>query len=199
MKTLKSIEELTDAFGRLPGIGPKSAEKLAYAVIEMDDEVVESFINALKNAKENVHHCKICGIYSEEDECEICKDNERDNSKLIVVSNPKDVLTFEKLGTYKGKYHVLGGDLSAIGGVGLNNLRINELLERVNNDGIKEIILATNPTVEGETTALYIAKLLESADVSITRLAYGLPMGGHLEYADSLTLMKALEGRKNIK
>ena len=199
MKDLKSITELTESFSRLPGIGHKSAEKLAYACLEMDDETINSFSDALKKVKENVHRCKRCGLYTEGELCEICEDENRDKTKIIVVSYPKDVFAFEKLESYNGTYHVLGGVLSAIGGVGINDLRINELLNRIKEDDVKEIILATNPTVEGETTALYIAKLLETSSVNVSRLAYGLPMGGHLEYADSLTLMKALEGRKSIK
>lgn len=199
MKNLKSIEELTESFNKLPGIGHKSAEKLAYAALEMDEEAINNFSNALLNVKKNIHHCKNCGIYTENELCEICEDPNRDKTKIIVVSYPKDVNAFEKLESYHGTYHVLGGALSAISGVGINDLRINELLERIKNDGVTEVVLATNPTVEGETTALYIAKLLETTPVNVSRLAYGLPMGGHLEYADSLTLLKAFEGRKSIK
>lgn len=199
MKNLKSIEELTESFSKLPGIGHKSAEKLAYAALEMDEEAINNFSNALLNVKKNIHHCKNCGIHTENELCEICEDPNRDKTKIIVVSYPKDVNAFEKLESYHGTYHVLGGALSAISGVGINDLRINELLERIKNDGVTEVVLATNPTVEGETTALYIAKLLETTPVNVSRLAYGLPMGGHLEYADSLTLLKAFEGRKSIK
>lgn len=199
MKELKSINRLADSFASLPGVGRKSAEKMAYAVLEMDEDHVKNFSDALLEAKENIHHCSKCGIFTEDELCEICKDKSRDKRKLIVVSYPKDVLPFEKLGTYTGLYHVLGGVLSAINGVGVNDLRIDELLKRIEEDKVEEIILATNPTTEGETTALFIAKILEKMNVNVSRLAYGLPMGGHLEYADSLTLSKALEGRKNIK
>ena len=199
MKELKSVNKLADSFSRLPGVGRKSAEKMAYAVLELDEDVVNDFSNALIEAKQSVHHCPKCGIFTEDEMCEICSDESRDKSELLVVSYPKDVLSFEKLGTYTGLYHVLGGVLSAINGVGVNDLRIDELLKRIDEDKVEEIILATNPTTEGETTALFIAKILEKMNVSVSRLAYGLPMGGHLEYADSLTLLKALEGRKNIK
>lgn len=198
MKELKSIEKLTDSFSRLPGVGHKSAEKMAYSVLEMNDEDVELFSSALKEAKRAVHKCPICGALTEDDICEICADEARDKTKIIVVSYPKDVVAFEKLNSYNGKYHVLGGALSAINGVGIEDLNIDTLLKRIKEDGVKEVIIATNPTTEGETTALYLAKILENFDVSLTRLAYGLPMGGHLEYADALTLSKALEGRKKI-
>ena len=198
MEKLKSIEKLTDSFAKLPGVGHKSAEKMAYSVLEMSDEDVELFSNALKEAKAKIHKCPICGILTENDICEICADASRKKDKIIVVSYPKDVLGFEKLGTYDGVYHVLGGTLSAVNGVGVEDLAIASLIEKVDNDKVKEIILATNPTIDGETTALYIAKMLEGKDVNVSRLAYGLPMGGHLEYADSLTLSKALEGRKKI-
>jgi len=198
MIDLKSVERLTEAFRKLPGVGHKSAEKMAYSVLEMSDENVREFSDALLNLKASVHKCPHCGIYTEHDLCEICADNSRDKCKVIVVSYPKDVFGFEKLGTYDGMYHVLGGVLSAVNGVGVDDLNIASLIQRIKDDDIKEIILATNPTVEGETTALYLAKLLEKSNVKISRLAYGLPMGGHLEYADSLTLAKALEGRKEI-
>lgn len=198
MKELKSIEKLTDSFSRLPGVGHKSAEKMAYSVLEMSDEDVELFSDALKDAKRSVHKCPICGSLTEDDICDICSNDNRDRTKIIVVSYPKDVVAFEKLNSYNGKYHVLGGALSAINGVGIEDLNIDSLLKRIKEDGVKEVIIATNPTTEGETTALYLAKILENFDVNLTRLAYGLPMGGHLEYADALTLSKALEGRKKI-
>ena len=198
MKELKSITELVESFSRLPGVGHRSAEKMAYSVLEMKDEDVEAFSDALKKVKQNIHHCPICGIYTEDDICEICADENRDKTKIIVVSYPKDVNAFEKLGVYNGRYHVLGGVLSAVNGVGIQDLNIEGLLGKIKKDGVSEIIIATNPTTEGETTALYLARILEKENVNVTRLAYGLPMGGHLEYADSLTLSKALEGRKKI-
>ena len=198
MKELKSVTKLIESFSRLPGVGHRSAEKMAYSVLEMSDEDVEMFSDALKELKRNVHHCPICGAYTEDDVCEICENEGRDKTKIIVVSYPKDVASFEKLGVYNGRYHVLGGVLSAVNGVGISDLHISELENRIKEDGVEEIIIATNPTTEGETTALYLAKILEKQNVNVTRLAYGLPMGGHLEYADSLTLSKALEGRKKI-
>lgn len=198
MKELKSVTKLVDSFSKLPGVGHKSAEKMAYSVLEMQDEDVEMFSDALKELKRNVHHCPICGNYTEDDVCEICQNENRDKTKIIVVSYPRDVASFERLGVYNGRYHVLGGVLSAVNGVGINDLNIVDLEKRIKDDGVQEIIIATNPTTEGETTALYLAKILENKNVNVTRLAYGLPMGGHLEYADSLTLSKALEGRKKI-
>ena len=198
MKDLKSINKLIDAFARLPGVGHKSAEKMAYSVLDMDEETVDVFCDALKDVKQKIHHCPICGTFTEDDICEICSDSSRDKSKIVVVSYPKDVNAFEKLGTYKGQYHVLGGVLSAVNGVGVEDLNIESLIKRIKEDKVQEIIIATNPTTEGETTALYLAKILEDLNINISRLAYGLPMGGHLEYADSLTLSKALEGRKKI-
>lgn len=198
MKELKSVTKLIESFSRLPGVGHKSAEKMAYSVLEMSDEDVEMFSEALVELKRNVHHCPICGAYTEDDVCEICNDENRDKTKIIVVSYPKDVASFERLGIYNGRYHVLGGVLSAVNGVGINDLNIDGLEKRIKEDNVQEIIIATNPTTEGETTALYLARILEKDNVNVTRLAYGLPMGGHLEYADSLTLSKALEGRKKI-
>ena len=198
MKELKGVTKLIESFSRLPGVGHKSAEKMAYSVLEMADEDVEMFSEALVELKRNVHHCPICGTYTEDEVCEICSDENRDKTKIIVVSYPKDVASFERLGVYNGRYHVLGGVLSAVNGVGINDLNIAGLEKRIKEDGVQEIIIATNPTTEGETTALYLARILEKDNVNVTRLAYGLPMGGHLEYADSLTLSKALEGRKKI-
>lgn len=198
MKKLKSIELLTDSFAMLPGVGHKSAEKMAYSVLEMSDENAKIFANSILNVKNSVHKCPICGSYTESEYCDICSDKNRDKTKLIVVSYSKDVLAFEKLNSYNGLYHVLGGVLSAINGVGIKDLNIESLIKRIDENQIKEIIIATNPTTEGETTALYLAKLLEDKNINVTRLAYGLPIGGHLEYADSLTLERALEGRKKI-
>lgn len=198
MKELKSIDKLIDSFSRLPGVGHKSAEKMAYSVLEMSMENVVEFSNALLKVKNDIHKCPICGLYTEDNICEICADKNRDRSRIIVVSYPKDVIGFEKLGTFHGLYHVLNGTLSAINGVSVDDLNIPSLLERIKQDNVQEIILATNPTIDGETTALYLAKILENSGITISRLAYGLPMGGHLEYADSLTLSKALEGRKKI-
>lgn len=199
MRDLNSFQNLVEAFRRLPSVGQKSAERMAYAILEMKDEDVDFFVSSLKEAKKKIHPCERCGIYCESSLCEICQDESRDHHTLIVVSYEKDVQAFEKIDGFRGIYHVLNGVLSAVKGVGIQDLRIDSLLERLQTEDIHEIIIATSPTIEGETTALFLAKLLEKYPIQITRLAYGLPMGGHLDYADSLTLSKAIEGRTKLK
>jgi len=198
MKELRSISKLIDSFQRLPGIGHKTAEKMAYQVLEMKAENVEYFADALKEVKEKIHHCPICGAYTENDVCEVCANESRDKTKIMVVSYAKDVIAFEKIGVFDGVYHVLNGVLSSINGVTINDLNIASLFDRIKSQNVKEIIVATNPNTEGETTALYLAHVLSNTGVNVTRIAYGLPLGGHLEYADPLTLTKALEGRNKI-
>ena len=198
MKELKSISKLIDSFQRLPGIGHRTAEKMAYQVLEMRDESVEYFADALREVKNNIHHCPICGAYTEDDICEVCANETRDKKKIMVVSFPKDVIAFEKIGAYDGVYHVLGGVLSSVNGITITDLNISSLFDRIKSQQVEEVIVATNPNTEGETTALYLARLLSETGVKVTRIAYGLPLGGHLEYADALTLTKALEGRNKI-
>ena len=198
MKELNSIAKLTDSFQRLPGIGHKTAEKMAYQILEMKDENVEYFANALREVKTKIHHCPICGAYTEDDVCDICANDMRDKTKIMVVAYPKDVIAFEKIGVYDGVYHVLGGVLSSINGITINELNITSLFDRIKSQNVSEIIVATPPNTEGETTALYLARVLQNTGVNVTRIAYGLPLGGHLEYADALTLTKALEGRNKI-
>ena len=198
MKELRSIAKLIDSFQRLPGIGHKTAEKMAYQVLEMKGENVEYFADALKEVKEKIHHCPVCGAYTEDDVCEICANDMRDRTKIMVVSYSKDVIAFEKIGVFDGVYHVLGGALSSVNGISVNNLNINPLFERIKEQKVQEVIIATPPNTEGETTALYLARILVNTGVNVTRIAYGLPLGGHLEYADALTLTKALEGRNKI-
>ena len=198
MKTLKSLERLQESLAKLPSVGKRSAERMAFAMLEMEDEDLNEFADAIKELKNKIHFCKICGNITEDEICEVCSDSDRDRSLLMVVSTPKDVIAFENTDGYKGLYHVLGGTISLSKGKGIEDLNIDSLLSRVDEGEIKEIIIATNPTVDGETTALYLAKLLQDKPVSVTRLAYGLPMGGHLDYADALTLEKAIEGRRKI-
>lgn len=198
MKELKSVNRLIESFSKLPGVGYKSAEKMAYAVLNMKGQDIVEFSKALENVHEKVHKCPVCGSYTEEEICDICSDESRNHRQIIVVSHSKDVIAFESLNTYNGVYHVLGGAISSVDGVGPEDLSISALIERVHKDNVEEVILATNPTTDGQITAMYIGTLLEKENVSVTRLAYGLPMGGHLEYADALTLNKALEGRKKI-
>lgn len=198
MKEFSSIAKLIDSFQRLPGIGHKTAEKMAYQVLEMKEQNVEYFADALREVKSKIHHCPICGAYTEDDICEMCSNEMRDKTKIMVVSYPKDVIAFEKIGAFDGVYHVLGGALSSVNGVTINDLNINTLFDRIKNQKVSEVIVATPPNTEGETTALYLARILANTGVSVTRIAYGLPLGGHLEYADALTLTKALEGRNKI-
>ena len=195
---LKALVRLQESLGKLPSIGKKSAERMAFAMLEMEDEDLNEFSDAIRDLKTKIHQCPICGNITEEDECYICKDDSRDRETILVVSSPKDVIAFENADGYHGLYHVLGGTISISKGKGIEDLNIASLLKRVESDNIKEVIIATNPTIDGETTALYLAKLLENNGVNVTRLAYGLPMGGNLDYADALTLAKAIEGRRKI-
>ncbi len=198
MEELKSLTRLQESLAKLPSVGKKSAERMAFAMLDMDDDDLLEFSEAIRDLKNKIHHCPICGNITEQEECEICRDESRDRTTLMVVSSPKDIMAFESAEGFNGVYHVLGGTISLTKGKGVDDLNIPSLLERVDKGEIKEIILATNPTVDGETTALYLAKLLQSKDVNVTRLAYGLPMGGNLDYADALTLAKAIEGRRKI-
>ena len=195
---LKALVRLQESLAKLPSIGKKSAERMAFAMLEMDDEDLNEFADAIKELKAKIHQCPICGNITEDDECYICRDDSRDRETILVVSSPKDVIAFENAEGYHGLYHVLGGTISISKGKGIEDLNIASLLKRVETDNIKEVIIATNPTVDGETTALYLAKLLDNKGVNVTRLAYGLPMGGNLDYADALTLAKAIEGRRKI-
>lgn len=198
MKDLPSFLALVDSFSKLPGIGAKSAERMANAVLEMRNEDALAFAKAIQDAKGKIHKCPRCGLYAEGDACPVCSDEERDHRTCIVVSFPKDASAFERLNGFRGIYHVLGGTISPSKGMMADSLNIDSLLHRIDEEGIEEIVIATNPTMEGETTALFLAKILESKPVAVSRLAYGLPMGASLDYADSLTLSKALEGRKKI-
>lgn len=198
MRYPKAFEDLVDSLKKLPGIGLKSAERMAYQILEMKDEDVNIFAEALVNAKTKIHRCEICGQITDEDICDICADQTRDRSTICVVQNPKDAFAIEKTQEYKGLYHILYGVISASAGVGIRDLNVASLVERVERDNIKEVIVATNPTTEGETTAIYLAKLLENTGANVTRIAYGVPMGANLDYTDEFTLMKAIEGRKKI-
>lgn len=199
MEKLKSLELLVDYLKRLPSVGTKSAERMAYAILNMDEEIVEGFAKALVDTKAKVHACPVCGLFTENDICDVCTDPERNSETLIVVSSAKDIQGFDKIDDFKGRYHVLGGLLSATSNVNPEDLRIQELITRIQKEEIKEIIIATNPTIEGEITALYLAKHLQNQPVKVSRIAYGLPMGGQVDYIDSLTLYKALENRREIK
>ena len=192
----KKFERLIESLKHLPGVGTKSAERYAFNILNYSEEEIDEFIDSLKGLKD-IHNCKICGNISDETICDICSDSSRDKSTIIVVQQPKDIIAIEKTNEYHGLYHVLNGAISTSKGIMPEDLNIDSLIERLD-DEIKEVIIATNPTVEGETTALYLAKLLENKNITSSRIAHGLPMGGHLDYADELTLIKAIEGRKKI-
>lgn len=200
MKELLCIESLKNSFHKLPGVGLKSAERMAYAFLAMPDEEKNEFLASLEGALESVHPCPECGLYVQQDSelCDVCTDINRDQKTICVVAEIKDALTIENSALYNGLYHVLGGVLSASKGINPDSLSIDKLLKRIEQKEIKEVILATSPTVDGEMTSLFIAKLLEGKDIAVTHLAYGLPMGSSLTYADNLTLSKAFEGRRKI-
>lgn len=198
MKNLESIEQLIDSFEKLPSIGHRTAERLAYAVIDLPDEDIQELSKNLINVKNKVHTCPNCGMFTDKEICNICSDSDRISDTLIVVSNTKNALSIENT-TQKYKYHVLNGDISLLKNITPDKLNIDSLLLRISKENIKEIILATNPTIEGETTAQYIAKLLQEYDVTVSRLATGLPIGGEIEYLDSLTIDRAISGRTKIK
>ena len=199
MNELNTITKLIESLRRLPGIGIKSAERMAYQILDMKEEYITQFIDAMDGVKSKIGKCPICGSYTEDDICPFCSDIERDSSTLVVVSYFKDALAFEKLKSYHGLYHILNGSLSPTKGIGINDINFSSLITRIKEGEIKEIILATNPTIEGETTALYIEKMLEQYNITISRLAYGLPMGAQLDYTDELTLTRAFEGRKVVR
>ena len=186
---------LTEQFAKLPGIGMKSAARLAYHVMAMEPADVETFAQALLNARKTVHYCRCCENLTDKELCPVCEDDSRDKTIICVVETPKDISAFERTGEYKGVYHVLHGLISPLKNILPDDLKIRSLLERVRQGGINEVIMATNPTVEGDATAAYISQLLKPLGVKVTRLAFGLPVGGMLEYADEITLYKALENR----
>lgn len=194
-----AMENLTEQFARLPGIGAKSAQRLAFHVLSLSKEEAQAFSQAILDAKEKVHTCPICQNLTEGDEpCALCSSFKRDKTTICVVAEPKDVIAMERSGEYNGLYHVLHGVISPMNRVGPDDLRIHSLLERVSQGNINEVIMATNPDTEGEATAMYLSRLLKPFGVKITRLAYGIPVGSHLEYADNATLTRALEGRQEI-
>lgn len=193
-----AVENLIDEFAKLPGIGRKSAQRLAFHVLNMPQEQAQSFADAIMQAKNTVHTCPKCQNLTDQELCPICSNPARDGSVICVVADPKDVIAFEKAREFKGLYHVLHGTISPLNHIGPDDIRIRELLHRVAEEDVQEVILATNPDTEGEATAMYIARLLKTFDIRVTRLAYGIPVGGHLEYIDEVTLMRALEGRQVI-
>ena len=195
---LTAFDVLAEQFRKLPGIGGKSAQRLAFHVLEMSPEQAKQFADAILNAKKTIHNCPVCQNLTDASVCSICSNPKRDRSVICVVSSPSDVLAVEKTHEFNGLYHVLHGLLSPSDNIGPQDIRIRELINRLQDDEVQEIILATNPTVEGDATAMYISKLLKPVGVKITRLAFGLPVGGDLEYADGLTLSRALENRRQM-
>ncbi|CAM4216526.1 recombination mediator RecR [Listeria booriae] len=192
------ITKLMDSFMKLPGIGPKTAARLAFFTLDMKEEDVLDFAKALVDAKRNLSFCSVCGHITDKDPCYICSDTSRDRSIVCVVQEAKDVIAMEKMRDFHGLYHVLHGTISPMDGIGPEDINIPDLLKRLQDDTIQEVILATNPNVEGEATAMYISRLLKPSGITVTRIAHGLPVGGDLEYADEVTLSKALEGRREI-
>ena len=193
-----SLENLIDKFAALPGIGKKSAQRLAFYVLSLPDEEAKAFADAVTTAKSSVHCCKICQNLTEGEVCRICASDRRDRSTICVVSEPRDVLSIERGREYNGTYHVLHGVLSPMSHVGPEDIRIKELLVRAAEPGVQEVIMATNPDTEGEATAMYISRLLKPFDIKVTRLAYGIPVGSNLEFADDATLNRAIEGRTEM-
>lgn len=194
----KKFASVVDLFQKLPGVGAKTAERYAFDVLDWDKEDIHRMITALIDMKEQIHTCEVCGNLAENTKCPVCEDTSRNHGIICVVQSPRDVIAMEKTNEFSGVYHVLNGVISTAKGILPEDINIQSLLNRIN-DTTKEVIIATNPTVEGETTALYLAKRLEKYPISVTRIAHGLPMGGHLDYADELTLIKALEGRKKME
>lgn len=192
------LANLIDEFNKLPGIGKKSAQRLAFHMLSKETEDIEKFIEAIRNAKEKIRYCNVCQNITEKETCDICSSPTRNHEQICVVESPKDVLALEALNEYDGTYHVLHGVISPLNEIGPDDIRIKELIERIANNKTEEVILATNPNVEGETTAMYIAKLLAPFTDNITRLANGLPVGADIEYADEGTLLNAFEGRRKV-
>lgn len=193
-----SLENLIDSFASLPSIGRKSAQRLAFHILGMSDEKANSFIESILNARTNVHRCSICCNLTDYDVCPICSSKERDTSTICVVEDPRDVIAFEKTHEYNGLYHVLHGVISPMNDISPEDICIKELISRLGDGSVKEVIMATNPTVEGEATSMYISKLIKPLGIEVSRLAYGIPVGADLEYADEFTLIRAIEGRKSF-
>ncbi len=193
---IEPIGRLINEFSKLPGVGAKTAQRFAYKIVNMDENEAKNFADAIMNVKKNVHYCRICGNFSEGDVCEICKNREADT--ICVVKEPKDVIAIEKLNEFNGVYHVLHGTISPLDGITPNDINIKGLLERISKGGINEVIMATNPDVEGEATAMYVSNLLKPLGIKVTRLAHGIPIGTDLEYADEVSLARAFVDRKTL-
>ncbi len=195
---IEPINKLIEEFSKLPSIGAKSAQRLAFHILKVDYEKALSLSNAIIEAKDAVKYCTVCGNYTDVEPCHICDNHSRDNQLICVVEEPKDVYAIERTKEFKGKYHVLHGAISPLDGIGPEDINLKSLLFRVSEQDVKEIVIATNPTIEGEATAMYISKLLKPLEILVTRIAHGIPVGGDLEYTDEVTLSKALEGRREL-
>lgn len=195
----KPLNRLINEFSKLPGIGGKTAQRLAFHVLSLSDREAENLAGAILDAKKNLHYCSVCGNLTDTDPCAICADPRRDKSAICVVESPQDVIAMERIREYHGLYHVLHGAISPVEGIGPGDINLKSLILRLQqHDEVKEVIVATNPNIEGEATAMYISRLLKPAGIKITRIAHGIPVGGDLEYADEVTLLKAMEGRTEI-
>ena len=195
---IEALQHLAEQFGKLQGVGRKTAMRMAFSVIQLDADSAREFADAIIDAKQRIHECPICGNLTDKELCAVCEDETRDRNVICVVEDVKAVMSIEKVREYKGVYHVLGGVISPINGITPDKIRFAELLARINKDGAEEVIVATNPTPDGEVTAMYISKYLKPLGIKVTRLAYGIPVGSDLEYADEVTLGRAIEGRQDV-
>lgn len=196
---MKKLDELIEVFGKLPGIGKKSAMRIAFDILEKNEIEIENMLSTIKDAYTSIKHCSICGNLCEGEICEICSSEKRDKSVICIVESVKDVIAFEKSETYNGLYHVLGGKIDPLNGVTIEDLNISELMKRLDEKDVEEVILALNPDMEGETTALYLIKMMKNKGVKVSQIASGIPMGGNIEYTDMATLGRSLEGRREIE
>jgi recombination protein RecR len=194
----RPLARLVSEFEKLPGIGPKSAQRLAFYVLRLSEEEAGALADAIREVKQRIGYCKVCFNFTDQEVCEICRDPRRSEKQICVVADPRDLIALEKMGEFRGKYHVLGGVLAPMEGIGPDQLKIRELLARLQGDEVTEVVLATNPTVEGDATAMYLARLLRDLGPRVTRIAHGVPVGGDLDYADQATLIQAFEGRREM-
>ena len=194
----KPLNKLINELSRLPGIGGKTAQRLAFHILSMDEKSAMELANAISDAKKSMTYCSVCGNLTDTDPCAICSDDSRDKSTICVVESPKDVVAMEKIREYRGYYHVLHGAISPMDGIGPDDINLRSLIVRLQDEAVKELITATNPNIEGEATAMYIARLIKPSGIKVTRIAHGIPVGGDLEYADEVTLLKAVEGRREL-
>ena len=194
----KPLNKLISELGKLPGIGGKTAQRLAFYILSLSDEEASALADTIIEAKKNMHYCSVCGNLTDTDPCSVCSDQTRDHSVICVVESPRDVSAMERIREFSGVYHVLNGAISPMDGVGPEDINLRSLIVRLQENDVKEVILATNPNIEGEATAMYIARLIKPAGIKVTRIAHGLPVGGDLEYADEVTLSKAMEGRREL-